>query len=280
MKDFRDKVIAVTGAGSGMGRDMAVQLARRGAKVAISDVDPDGLATTERLVKEAGGDVHSQILNVAEREAVLAWADTVNEHFGSVNAVINNAGIAHNGEVETMEFKDIERIMDVDYWGVVNGTKAFLPYVIASGDGAIVNVSSIFGIAAEPGQAAYNGAKFAVRGFTESLRQEMLISDHKVAVTCVHPGGIKTAIARNATSSGDLDSTTAAAFFDKYLARTSSPKAAQIILRAVEKERARVLVGPDAKFIDFSVRLLGSGYQAVSARIMKWGTAYASKHGK
>ncbi|GAA3961947.1 SDR family NAD(P)-dependent oxidoreductase [Gordonia caeni] len=270
MKDFRDKVVVITGAGSGMGRELAVKLARRGAKVAISDVDPEGLGTTERLVLEAGGDVHAQLLNVAEREAFLDYAETVATHFGSVNAVINNAGIAHNGEIETMEFKDIERIMDVDYWGVVNGTKAFLPHIIASGDGAIVNISSLFGLLSEPGQAAYNSAKFAVRGFTEALRQEMLISDHNVAVTCVHPGGIKTAIARNATASGDNDAKSAAEFFDKYLARTSASKAADIILGAVEKERARVLVGADAKLIDVGVRLVGSYYQGITARLTKW----------
>lgn len=275
MKDFRDKVAVVTGAGSGMGRDLAIKLAQRGAKVAISDVDPDGLATTERLVKDAGGDVHSQLLNVAEREAMLEYADTVAAHFGKVNAIFNNAGIAHTGEVEIMEFKDIERVMDVDYWGVVNGTKAFLPHIIASGDGAIVNTSSLFGILSEPGQSAYNSAKFAVRGFTEALRQEMLLSDHNVAVTCVHPGGIKTAIARNATASGDHDAQNLGEFFDKYLANTSSEKAADIILAATEKERARVLVGADAKIIDLGVRLVGSWYQGVSARLFKWGMSKA-----
>ena len=199
MKDFRDKVVVVTGAGSGMGRELAVKLAQQGAKLAISDVDPDGLATTEKLVAEAGAPVHAQILNVAEREAVLDYAETVMGHYGKVNVVFNNAGIAHHGEVERTEFKDIERVMDVDFWGVVNGTKAFLPHIIASGDGHIVNTSSLFGLLSEPGQAAYNSAKFAVRGFTEALNQEMLIAKHPVRVTCVHPGGIKTAIARNAT---------------------------------------------------------------------------------
>lgn len=275
MKDFRNKVVVVTGAGSGMGRDLAVKLAQQGAKVAVSDVDPEGLATTERLVRDAGGEVHSQLLNVAEREAMLEYADTVKEHFGTVNAIFNNAGIAHVGEVEVMEFKDIERIMDVDYWGVVNGTKAFLPHIIASGDGAIVNTSSLFGLLSEPGQAAYNSAKFAVRGFTEALRQEMLISDHNVAVTCVHPGGIKTAIARNATASGDHNAQGLGEFFDKYLANTSSEKAADIILSAVTKERARVLVGADAKLIDLGVRLVGSWYQGVSARLFRWGMSRA-----
>ena len=136
-------------------------------------------------------------LDVTEREAFELYADAVNEHFGKVNQIYNNAGIAFMGSVEVSQFKDIERVMDVDFWGVVNGTKVFLPHLIASGDGHVVNVSSVFGLFAVPGQAAYNAAKFAVRGFTEALRQEMLVAGHPVKVTCVHPGGIKTAIARN-----------------------------------------------------------------------------------
>jgi len=277
VKDFRNKVIVITGAGSGMGRDLAVQLAKRGAKLAISDMNPDGLAETERLVKDTGAQVHSQVLNVAEREAFLEYADTVAAHYGTVNAIFNNAGIAHHGEVEVTEFKDIERVMDVDYWGVVNGTKAFLPYIIASGDGHIVNTSSLFGILAEPGQAAYNSAKFAVRGFTEALNQEMIIAKHPVKVTCVHPGGIKTAIARNATTSGDHDQKTTAELFDKYLANTSSEKAAQIIIKAVEREHARVLVGADAKLLDVAVRLVGSNYQTIGARLTGWGLSKFTK---
>ncbi|OCH78841.1 SDR family oxidoreductase [Gordonia sp. UCD-TK1] len=275
MKDFRGKVVVITGAGSGMGRDIAVKLARRGARLAISDVTPDGLAVTEKLVTEAGAEVHSQLLNVAEREAVLTYADTVAEHFGVVNVVFNNAGIAHHGEIERTEFKDIERVMDVDYWGVVNGTKAFLPHVIASGDGHIVNTSSLFGLLAEPGQAAYNSAKFAVRGFTEALRQEMIIAKHPVEVSCVHPGGIKTAIARNATTSGDHDQKATAEFFDRYLARMTSEDAAEVIIEGVRKNKARILVGTDAKILDLSVRLVASKYQWVSAKLTGWALSKA-----
>ena len=275
MKDFRGKVVVITGAGSGMGRDIAVKLARRGARLAISDVTADGLAVTEKLVTEAGAEVHSQLLNVAEREAVLTYADTVAEHFGVVNVVFNNAGIAHHGEIERTEFKDIERVMDVDYWGVVNGTKAFLPHVIASGDGHIVNTSSLFGLLAEPGQAAYNSAKFAVRGFTEALRQEMIIAKHPVEVSCVHPGGIKTAIARNATVSGDHDQKATAAFFDRYLARMTSEDAAEVIIEGVRKNKARILVGTDAKILDLSVRLVASKYQWVSAKLTGWALSKA-----
>ncbi|MBA4026164.1 MAG: short chain dehydrogenase [Gordonia sp.] len=266
MKNFTGKVAVVTGAGSGMGRDLALQLAGKGALVAISDVNPAGLEETERLLKAQGAQVHAQLLNVAEREAVLEYADTVAEHFGKVNLVINNAGIAHHGEVEITEFKQYERVMDIDYWGVVNGTKAFLPYLIASGDGHVVNTSSLFGILAMPGQSAYNAAKFAVRGFTESLYQEMKIAGHPVQVTCVHPGGIKTAIARNATVSDGHDQRTTAELFDKKLARTTSARAAEIIISAIEKNRPRVLVGADAKVIDLLVRAGGSMYEVVISK--------------
>ena len=205
---------------------------------------------------------------MTEREAFLLYADAVKEHFGKVNQIYNNAGIAYTGDVEVSPFKDIERVMDVDFWGVVNGTKAFLPHLIASGDGHVVNVSSVFGLFSVPGQAAYNSAKFAVRGFTEALRQEMLLAGHPVAVTTVHPGGIKTAIVRNATAAEGIDPDQLAKLFDK-LARTSPERAAQIILDAVRKKHARVLVGADAKILDILVRLTGSGYQRLFSTVTR-----------
>ena len=151
------------------------------------------------------GDGHrADPLDVTDRAAVLAYAEEVAAAFGHVNQVYNNAGVAFAGDVLGSSFDDIERVVDIDFWGVVNGTKAFLPHLIASGDGHVVNISSLFGLLAVPGQSAYNAAKFAVRGFTESLRQEMLLAGHAVRVTCVHPGGIKTNIARNATRSADV----------------------------------------------------------------------------
>src|SRR3954469_14567187 len=185
MDGFAGKVAVVTGAGSGIGQALAIELGRSGASLAISDVDTEGLAQTEERLKAIGVPVKADRLNVVERERFLAYADEVNEHFGKVNQIYNNAGIAFSGDVEVSSFKDIERVMDVDYWGVVNGTKAFLPHLIASGDGHVINVSSLFGLLSVPGQSAYNAAKFAVRGFTEALRQEMLIAGHPVRVTCV-----------------------------------------------------------------------------------------------
>ena len=268
MQGFAGKVAVVTGAGSGIGQALAVELGRSGAKVAISDVDTEGLAVTEERLKAIGAPVKADRLNVTEREAFAAYADAVKEHFGKVNQIYNNAGIAFTGDVEVSSFKDIERVMDVDYWGVVNGTKAFLPHLIASGDGHVVNVSSLFGIFSVPGQAAYNSAKFAVRGFTEALRQEMALAKHPVKVTCVHPGGIKTAIARNATAAEGLDQKALAETFDRKLANTTPQRAATIILEAVRKDRARVLVGADAKVLDVIVRITGSAYQKLFAGAM------------
>jgi NADP-dependent 3-hydroxy acid dehydrogenase YdfG len=268
MQGFAGKVAVVTGAGSGIGQALAVELGRSGAKVAISDVDLEGLAQTEEQLKAIGAPVKSDRLDVTEREAFLAYAEAVNEHFGKVNQIYNNAGIAFTGDIEVSQFKDIERVMDVDYWGVVNGTKAFLPYVIASGDGHIINVSSVFGLFSVPGQAAYNAAKFAVRGFSEALRQEMILARHPVAVTTVHPGGIKTAIARNATAAEGLDRDDLAELFDKRLARTSPRRAAQVILDAVRKKKARVLVGTDAKVLDLMLRVAGPYYQQVFGPVL------------
>jgi NADP-dependent 3-hydroxy acid dehydrogenase YdfG len=268
MQGFAGKVAVVTGAGSGIGQALAVELARSGAKLAISDVNLEGLAQTEEQLKAIGAPVKADRLDVTEREAFLAYADAVNGHFGKVNQIYNNAGIAFTGDIEVSQFKDIERVMDVDFWGVVNGTKAFLPYVIASGDGHVINVSSVFGLFSVPGQAAYNAAKFAVRGFTEALRQEMVLAGHPVAVTTVHPGGIKTAIARNATAAEGLDRDELAKLFDKRLAKTSPERAAKIILDAVRKKKGRVLVGTDARVLDLMVRVAGPYYQQVFGPVM------------
>jgi short-subunit dehydrogenase len=170
--------------------------------------------------------------------------------------------------------------MDVDFWGVVNCTKAFLPHVIASGDGHIVNISSLFGLIAFPGQSAYNAAKFAVRGFTEALRQEMLVAGQPVKVTCVHPGGIKTAVARNATVWEGEDAQAFAEFFDQYMTLHSPEMAAKTIVDGVRKGRARVVIGWEAVAFDVLARVGGSWYQRVTAagaaRFLPW----ANKRGR
>lgn len=273
MKNFQDRVAVVTGAGSGIGRALALQLTREGALVALSDWDAAGLAETEVLCKELGGSPHTQVLDVRDRAAVHSYADAVAAHFGAVNLVINNAGITIFGTVEDSPYDDIEKVIDVDFWGVVHGTKAFLPHLIASGDGHVVNVSSIFGLFSVPTQSSYNAAKFAVRGFTEALRQEMLVAGHPVGVTCVHPGGIKTNIVNNATASNDGDTSGLTRLFEEKLTRTSPETAARTILRGVTSRRAKVLIGADAVAVDLIVRVLGSAYQrpfaAVSRRLTR-----------
>ena len=274
MSSFEGKVAVVTGASSGIGRALALDLAGRGAKLALSDIDSDGLAETVRRAQMLDAEVKSDRLDVAEREAVLAYADSVIARFGTVHQIYNNAGVAYHGHVDKSEFKDIERVIDIDFWGVVNGTKAFLPHLMASGDGHVINISSVFGLVAVPGQSAYNAAKFAVRGFTEALRQEMLVGGHPVKVTCVHPGGIKTNVARNAAVADNEDQQSFADFFDKRLAHKSPDMAAATILRGVAKGHSRVLIGWDAKSLDVLARITGPSYQrviaAAVARFFPW----------
>lgn len=267
MDGFAGKVAVVTGAGSGIGQALAVELARAGAKLAISDVNTAGLGDTEQRVKALGASVKADRLDVTDRARFLAYADEVNDHFGVVNQIYNNAGIGFFGEVSQSQFSEFERVMEVNYWGVVTGTKAFLPHLIASGDGHVVNVSSIWGIFAAPGQSAYNSAKFAVRGFTEALRQEMMLAGNPVKVTTVYPSGVKTAIARNATGAQGLNMTDLATLFDDKLAKGAPEAAARGILTGVRKNRSRVLVGPGAKTFDLLVRLTPAGYQRLFAPV-------------
>ncbi len=269
MSEFGGRVAVVTGAGSGIGRALALDLARRGARLAVSDVDKDGLAETTDQLSRLGAEHRADPLDVADRAAVLDYAQEVASAFGRVHQVYNNAGIAFAGEVLTSSFEEIERVVDVDFWGVVNGTKAFLPHLIASGDGHVVNISSLFGLLSVPSQSAYNAAKFAVRGFTESLRQEMLVAKHPVRVTCVHPGGIKTNIARNAARTDAYADGKALERFERTALRMAPADAARVILTGVSRNRARVLVGSDAKALDLLVRLTGSGYQQVVARLAR-----------
>jgi NAD(P)-dependent dehydrogenase (short-subunit alcohol dehydrogenase family) len=266
MKQFADKVVVVTGAGSGIGRALSLEFARRGARVALSDVNA---ANAEETAKLAGDNARPYVLDVADRAAVLGHADEVAEEFGRVNVVVNNAGVALGATVEEMTFEDYDWLMGINLGGVVNGTKAFLPHLIASGDGHVVNISSVFGFVGVPTQSAYNAAKFAVRGFTEALREEMLIARHPVGVSCVHPGGIKTNIVRNSRS-GAEDQEKAAQGFER-IARTTPEKAAQTILRGIERKSARILIGPDAYVIDAIPRVLGSAYQRPLAILARRG---------
>jgi NAD(P)-dependent dehydrogenase (short-subunit alcohol dehydrogenase family) len=277
MKDFKNKVAAITGAASGMGRTLALELARRGCHLSLSDVNEIGLAETAQMAGKLGVKVTTTKLNVADREAMNAWAEqTVRDH-GKVNLIFNNAGVALGAFVETVKPSDFEWIMGINFWGVVWGTQAFLPHLKKAGEGHIVNTSSLFGLLSVPTQGTYNASKFAVRGYTEALRQELDMENSGVSATCVHPGGIRTNIAKAAKMDESMIKATggkteeARAKFDKLLDFTTAESAAKQILAAVEGNKRRVLVGLDAKFLDKLVRVLGSWYQPIITLFAKKG---------
>ena len=199
-------------------------------------------------------------------------AATARDH-GKVNLIFNNAGVALGATVEGARDEDLEWLMDINFWGVVHGTRAFLPHLKAAGEGHVVNISSIFGLIGVPAQSAYNAAKFAVRGFTESLRQELDIMRCGVSSTSVHPGGIKTNIARAARTDPSLASLglDPAGANDRFAENfiTTPEAAARTILRAVERDRRRVLVGPDAHVVDVLQRLMPSLYQRLAVAFMR-----------
>lgn len=270
MRSFKNKVAAITGAGSGIGRALALQLARQHCALALCDVDEKGLRETAEQAKALGVKVTFAKIDVANREDMHAWADQVVQEHGKVNLIFNNAGVALGSTVDDTLYEDYEWIMGVNLWGVIHGTKAFLPHLKQSGDGHVVNVSSIFGLFAQPTQSGYNMTKFAVRGFTESLRQELDLENCGVSATCVHPGGIKTNIAKNARMTASVSSLTggksspekmAAQFESLFI--TTPEKAADVILDAVKRNARRVLIGGDAKAADMMQRILPVVYQRI-----------------
>ena len=269
MKNFKNKVAAITGAGSGIGQQLAVLLAKQGCHLSLSDVNEQGLAKTVELVKDSHVRVTIKKVNVAKLEEVRAWAaETVQDH-GSVNVIFNNAGVALGSTVEGASYEELEWIVNINFWGVVYGTKEFLPLIKQSGEGHIINISSLFGLTAQPTQSAYNATKFAVRGFTESLRQELDLENCGVSALCVHPGGIRTNIA-NAAKMNDSIRTLgmhpekSARSFNKLL-RCPPEEAARQIIEAVQKDKRRLLIGNDAKTLDLIQRILPTGYQRVTA---------------
>ena len=263
-----DKVVVITGAGSGIGRALALRSARGGALLALSDWNADGLAETVRMAEAAGAaKIRHDVVDVSDRAAVRDWAAGVVEELGRVDLVINNAGVTATGDFLDLSYDDLEWIVGINFWGVVHGSKEFLPHLIASGNGALVNVSSLFGLVSVPGQSAYNATKYAVRGLTEAIRGEMLVGRHPVTVTCVHPGGIRTGISRNGRKAAGLDASAIDALFDTKLAKMSPDRAAEIILDGALAGKARVLVGLDAHVLHHFARLAGSRYQDVVARV-------------
>lgn len=269
MKNLNNKVAAITGAGSGIGQQLAILLAQQGCHLSLSDVNAQGLASTLELLKAYDVRVTTKQLDVADRVAMQAWAAETVQNHGSVNMIFNNAGVALGSTVEGASYEDLEWIVNINFWGVVYGTKEFLPYIKQTQDGHIVNISSLFGLTAQPTQSAYNATKFAVRGFTESLRQELDMENCGVSALCVHPGGIRTNIANAAKMNDSIKALgmhpeKSIKSFNKLL-RTPPEEAAALILAAVQKDKRRLLIGNDAKTLDLMQRMLPTGYQKVTA---------------
>ena len=259
---FSGRVAVVTGAASGIGRALALRLAAAGSRLALSDVDETGLADTCSVARAAGATVRSDRVDVTDRAAVFDYADAVAADLDGVHLVVNNAGALHVGLVLESDVDDLRRMLDVNFWGVVHGSMAFLPHLIASGRGNLVNLSSLFGLVPVPTQSGYVAAKHAVHGFTESLGIELRLAGHPVAVTCVHPGGVDTAIARRATRSPSAPRPGAG----RNVLRLPPAEAAETILRAVARDRARVLVGRDARAVELLSRVSARAWPQLMAR--------------
>ena len=290
---YANHVAAITGAGSGMGRELALHLAKMGCHLALSDINPEQLAQTKELLVGYDVKVTTTVLDVSDNKAVEAWADNVMAEHSKVNFIFNNAGVALYSTVEGSSIGELEWVMDINFWGVVYGTKAFLPLIknsvkeseIDTGKkdskprqfnehGHIINISSLFGLTAQPSQSAYNASKFAVRGFTESLRQELDIQRCGVSATSVHPGGIKTNIAKSARGNDSISDlgmrsgSKAIRSFNKFL-KFDASVAAWIILQAAATNQPRCLIGNDAKMIDAVQRVFPSRYGQVLNDINK-----------
>ncbi|HAU67104.1 MAG TPA: acetoin dehydrogenase [Gammaproteobacteria bacterium] len=280
MSKFKDRICVVTGAGSGIGRALALQLHERGAKLALADIQADNLAETAELISKSGGNAFTKTLDVADQEAVFAFADEVKNELGGVHLVVNNAGVAlGSGPLWDTEIDDFKWLMNINFYGVLYGTKAFLPILKEQDWGHIVNISSLFGLVGVPDQTAYNASKFAVRGLTEALRHELKREESTVSCTSVHPGGIDTNITVNArVVNSELSAEEIKAAHEdavknfKKLARTTPESAATQILKAVEKDKMRLLIGMDAKLLDLIQRFFPTRYANVMAYFVEKST--------
>jgi len=270
MSFLSDAVAVVTGAGSGIGRALAQQLAATGSALALADIDEAGLLETAQSLEKRSALVTTHVLDVADEASVKAFAEEVGRRHGRATLLINNAGVALHGDFEEVSLDDFRWLMNINFWGTVYGVKFFLPLLKREKRAQIVNISSVFGIVAPAGQCAYAASKFAVRGFTEALRHELQGSN--VGVSCVHPGGIRTQIARRARIGAGVTRTLGeedVARFER-LFRTSPEKAASRILRGVERSEPRILIGTDAYQIDILQRLRpGTYWKTLSQRFEK-----------
>ncbi|PYU10009.1 MAG: acetoin dehydrogenase [Acidobacteria bacterium] len=262
-------VAVVTGASSGIGRALAQRLAAAGSALALADLDEAGLQQTAQSLAKSSALITTHVVDVAKEESVKSFAAVVNSRHGGVTLLINNAGVALHGNFEEISLDDFRWLMDINFWGAVYGAKYFLPLLKRESRAHIVNLSSVFGLIAPAGQTAYSASKFAVRGFTESLRHELEGSN--VGVSCVHPGGIRTPIAQRARLGGSTSASRREESISRFekLARTPPETAAAVILRGVERREPRILIGIDAYQIDVLQRLRPATYWKSLARKLK-----------
>jgi short-subunit dehydrogenase len=262
---YARRAAVVTGAAAGIGRALALQLAFRGADVTLWDRDADALLAVADQCRRRGVRVSMGALDVTDRAAVLEHATAVSA--ASVDLLFCVAGTIHTGALLDSDLDDVEHVMRVNFSGTVNTVKALLPQIIASGRGHIVTVSSAFGLMAAPRYSAYCASKFAVRGFSEALRQELALGDHPVRVSCAYPGGVRTQIVRRGRFAAGVDAEAVSERFDRQIARTTPATAATLILRGVQKGKAQILVGADARLVSALLRVTGASYQRILPRI-------------
>lgn len=275
-RSFENKTCVITGAAGGIGRELALALARQGARLALSDVNRDALAKTQSDATELGAEVHTARLDVADHDSIYAYAEAVEDHFGKVHQLYNNAGISGTGELADMSEELIQRVIDINLLGVLHGSRAFLPRLVKSGEGTLVNISSLNGFAGMPGLPVYCATKFGVRGLTEALRADALLHDDPVQIVCVHPGGIKTNIARaNIGMLSELSPETRKLrlrqleFYENKLLTYPAEKAARDIICGVARGKSRILITHQAKILDRITRLFPSGYLKILNKRMQ-----------
>lgn len=260
MNPFAHKTAVITGAASGIGRALALEFAKAGCNLALSDINLEGLHETRSLIQQASLRITTRKLDVADRIAVYEYAETTLQEHGAVDVVINNAGVSVASLAAELTYEDFEWLMNINFWGMVYGTQAFLPHLKQRPEAWIANVSSILGIVTVPSQSAYSSAKFAIRGFTESVRYEL--AGTPVHISSIHPGGIKTEIVRNMRFSGSAgEKRMVISNFDKT-ARTTAPQAARVIVKGLKKKKKRILIGKDAWFLDKMQRLFPTSYES------------------
>lgn len=276
---FSDTVVIVTGAASGIGRELALQAAGRGASVIAADINPTGLEEVRLLIEQQRGTVSTYTLDVTNKEAIQQFAGQVIPILnGRKLILINNAGAGLlSGTFGQTDLDDIEWLFTVNFWGAVRLTKAFYPYFLSQNEGHIVNISSVFGLGGFPHQSAYSPTKFALRGFTETIRVELMGTG--IVTTSVHPGGINTNIARNSRVTDGM-ATSHKQAVDEFalVARTQPQDAARQLLTAIEKKKQRLLIGADARLLDLLVRLFPVGYSwLIKRQTDKFSTLHTRK---